>query len=285
MLEIVNISKNYKSKIALSNTTVSMTGSQIVGLVGPNGSGKTTLLKSITGVCRPTTGEIRKNQNVTIGLVMDDLKGYDNRTLKFNLEYFRIVKGLDSYNESLKVLEILNFDLSLLDSKLKTFSYGMYQKVIVAISLMSSPEIVLLDEPFRGLDEHSVQCLKNLLNKYKEEGKLILFSSHNIDDVERICDKVIVLNSGNLMGVVDSKVAGNASSITFNTSNNDRAYMLISAYNPIIEDGRIRVELADNQWKEILRIMLDNDIEVLGVDNNSSLSKRLKEVYGGVRHV
>lgn len=283
MIEINNLCKKYHGKgpYALNNVSLKFEGNEIVGLVGPNGAGKTTLLKAITDIVTSYTGEIKIAENSTRGLVLDNLQAYNNRTLGFNLNYFRIVKGLKDYNNSIDILKKLDFDTNLEHKKLKTFSYGMNQKVITAISLMSNPDIVLLDEPFRGLDFDSVESFKKLLNEFKNQNKLVIFSSHNLKDVETICDRVVVMNKGEVLDVIESSIVGDSNNIIFNSSDNDKAFSLIGEYNPEITSDGIVLKLRPNEWKDIMKKLLENDIEIIKVDNNSSLKERVSALYKG----
>ncbi|MFV0424440.1 MAG: ABC transporter ATP-binding protein [Bacilli bacterium] len=275
MLEINNLTKIYKGTAALNNINLSLPSNSVIGIVGPNGAGKTTLLKCITDLVSSYTGTITIPEHTSVGLVLDDLKAYKNRTLKFNLEYFRLIKGLPNYNISLNILKELDFDLDLINRPLKSFSYGMNQKVITSLSLISNPNIVLLDEPFRGLDSNSVASFKQLLFKLKSMDKLVLFSSHNLADIEEICDKVIVINKGNILDIIDAKVVGDSRNIIFSTSNNTIALEIISSYSPTLANDKISLTLQNNQWNDVVKLLIDNDIEVLSVNNNSTLLDRV----------
>ncbi len=283
MLSIVNLSKYYKYNAALDTVNLEFQRGSIIGIVGPNGAGKTTLLKCITDLCTGYSGYIDKPDNMAVGLVLDNLKAYQNRTLKFNLEYFRIIKGLESYDQSLRILEKLNFDLNHVDSKLANFSYGMNQKVTTALSLMSDPDLVLLDEPFRGLDEQTIDSFKGLLSEFKMQNKLILFSSHNLSDVEQICDKVVIIHKGKVLDIIDAKVVGNSRNITFSTSNNSKTLEIISKHHPKFENDVITLTLEGSEWNEIVKMIANADIEILNVDNNSALSARVRKLFEGVK--
>ncbi len=280
MLKVEGLHKFYGTKNALSNINFELKEGTIIGLVGPNGAGKTTLLKCITGICIKYTGNVLKKENTTIGLVVDDLKGYSDRTLKFNLNYFKITRGLKDYDNAMGILEKLNFDTSLLNRKLKTFSYGMNQKVVTALSLISNPQIVLLDEPFRGLDVESITDFKSLLREFKSQGKAVLFSSHNLDDIEEICDKVIVINKGSILDIIDARVIGTSEHITFSSSNNELALELISEYNPVENNGFIELTLKKQMWNTILETLIKNNVEVLNVTNKSRLVDRVNDLIG-----
>lgn len=281
MLNIHNLSKRYGSKYALKNVNLNLDRSLVIGLVGPNGAGKTTLLKCITNLASGYDGHIEVLGNSRVGLVLDDLKAYRNRTLKFNLEYFRIVNGLSNYDLSLYILNKLSFDTGLINQKMQAFSYGMSQKVVTALSLMANPDIVLLDEPFRGLDTASIESFKGLLTELKTANKLVVFSSHNIKDVEEVCDKVIVINKGEILDIIDAKTDGALRNVVFNTSNNQAALSLIAEFNPTVVGENIVVVLKPEKWNEVVKIIANNDIEILSINNNSSLLKRVQSLLGG----
>ncbi len=285
MIIVNNLTKVYRNKAALNSINLELSENKIVGLVGPNGAGKTTFLKCISNLVTTYYGSILIKEGTTIGLVLDNLKAYQNKSLRFNLEYFRIAKGLSTYENSLKVLDILNFDLSLMDDKLRTFSYGMNQKIMVAISLMSNPDIILLDEPFRGLDEASIADFKKLLNMFKQQNKLIIFSSHNLRDVENICDEVIVLNKGNHLTTVNNHELLNSNSVRFNTNNNEYAMELLKEYNPIFSNNMINVNVDKEVWKVILQELLNNDVEIIDINRSSKLAYHINTLLREERNV
>lgn len=275
MIKIENVSKAYKGKWALKNFSVELNKGEIIGLVGPNGAGKTTLLKCITNLIINYKGQINFDKKHTLGLVLDDLKTYSNRSLKFNLNYFKIIKNLENYDNAISILKTLNFDTNLLSNRLRSFSYGMNKKVVSSLSLMSNPDIVLLDEPFRGLDFESINSFKILLKRFKEEGKIVLFSSHNLQDVEEICDTVLVINNGKLLKKINAKETGNSKNIVFSTNNNQLAIQVISEFSPNLNGDQIILELEEKQWNSVLKILIENEIEVLSVKNNYSLMDRV----------
>ncbi len=275
MIKIENVSKAYKGKWALKNFSVELNKGEIIGLVGPNGAGKTTLLKCITNLIINYKGQINFDKKYTLGLVLDDLKTYSNRSLKFNLNYFKIIKNLENYDNAISILKTLNFDTNLLSNRLRSFSYGMNKKVVSSLSLMSNPDIVLLDEPFRGLDFESINSFKILLKRFKEEGKIVLFSSHNLQDVEEICDTVLVINNGKLLRRINAKETGNSKNIVFSTNNNQLAIQVISEFSPNLNGDQIILELEEKQWNSVLKILIENEIELLSVKNNYSLMDRV----------
>lgn len=285
MLIVNNLTKQYKSTKALKSVNLQLDGSQIVGLVGPNGAGKTTLLKCITNLTARYDGEILKKNNTSIGLVLDNLAAYQSRTLHFNLKYFRLAKGLKTYDHSLKILKQLKFDTNLLNDKLSTFSYGMNQKVITAISLMSDPDIILLDEPFRGLDFETVEIFKELLINQKQRGKLIIYSSHNIEDVEAICDKVIVIANGKLLDVIDSQTISKFKRISFSTSDNELALEILEVLKPKYADNTIKIIIREEQWNEVHKVLINNDIEVFDIEKNSYLLSKILNLLGSEKNV
>ena len=207
MLVVENLSKNYGKLKALSEVSFHIKSGEIVGLLGPNGAGKSTALKAITGLVRPNGG------NITIG-------EYDHKDIKAKVLFTYIAETPDLY-DMLTVMEHMQFSayayslnnwqdkannlLELFELKDKAnelgknLSKGMKQKVSICSGLLHNPELLIFDEPFIGLDPKAIRELKNIFRKLKDNGKSILISSHLLDSIEDLCDRLLVLKNGKLI--------------------------------------------------------------------------------------
>lgn len=209
MIEIKNLSKIYrKSKVkALDNVSL-IVGKGIFGLLGNNGAGKTTLMNILTTLADFTEGEVyikgikleEKNYTILremIGYMPQESGGYPNLSVRDTLDYFGILNGLTTAQRKNKTLELLNY-LNLekhADKKYKNLSGGMKRRLSLGIALISSPEILIVDEPTTGVDPNERIKMRNLLLKLGEE-KTIILSTHIIEDVSYICDKLAILCEG-----------------------------------------------------------------------------------------
>ena len=211
MLKIVNFSKQYGSKIAVSNLNLLVQKGDIMGFIGKNGAGKTTTLKACMGIIRPTTGDIYVNDVSILANPIDCkremafvpdtpmLEEYMTgiQYLNFICDIYRVpVKTRKAKVDSL--IEQFQMEKSI-NSLISSFSHGMKQKTALIAAFAHDPKILILDEPFIGLDPESFIILKNQMNRLRSMGGAILFSSHILDVVERVCNKISVIKDGKLV--------------------------------------------------------------------------------------
>lgn len=285
MITVSNLTMKFGKFTALNNVSATFVPGQIVGVVGPNGCGKTTLFKCITNINTTFSGQIMVSDKTQIGFVLDTLKAYGELTLDQNIRYFSLLRECDpTFAEYL--IDTLRFPKELRNQKMKTYSFGTAQKANTILSLLNDPDIIILDEPFRGLDPMTVTSFKFLLNEFKRIGKTVIFSSHDINDVEEVCDQVLVMGRGCILGVVNAKEVGNSLNISFNTSNDAYAMQLLVNYNPYYLNGFINLQLVNEElWPQILIYLTQNNIQVLNVSNNSSLMNRVLNIFRGYNNV
>jgi ABC-2 type transport system ATP-binding protein len=213
MLSIRDLTKHFGVQTAVDRLTLAAPAGQIIGLVGPNGAGKTTTLKMITGMLRPDSGTVEVGgfdivtqpleAKKVLGFVPDSGAVYESLT---GMEYLLMVAALYGIDEAVAVGRISRFmdffelDLPTLESKLLgAFSKGMRRKVVITSALLHNPKIVFLDEPLDGLDANAAVGFKALLETLAKEGKTIVYSSHILDVVERVCDRVAMMHKGRLI--------------------------------------------------------------------------------------
>jgi len=205
ILEINNISKQYRSVLALNQVSLTVQQGMVFGVLGPNGSGKTTLLSIILSSVFPTSGtyswfgshseaEARKK----IGTLLEKPNFLPNLNAVNNLKMVANVKGVpfDKISDALKKTGMYDRRLS----KFSTYSLGMKQRLALAAVLLSDPEVLVLDEPTNGLDPQGIVDIRNLIIDLSKSGKTILLASHMLDEVEKVCTHVAILKSGKLVG-------------------------------------------------------------------------------------
>ncbi len=211
VITLKNLWKNYGSKSVLKGIDVSIHAGQVIGYIGPNGAGKSTTVKILCGLITDFEGEVYVNGidikkdpltiKQKIGYVPELAELYDVLT---PLEFLKLMGEL--YNMEQKVAEeraikmLTAFDLgNNLHSRMDTFSKGMRQKVLLTSGLLHNPEIIILDEPLSGLDANSVIIVKDLITKLAREGKTIFYCSHMMDIVEKVSDRIILINNGTIV--------------------------------------------------------------------------------------
>jgi len=218
MLELRHVSKLYSGIPAVSDVSFTARPGEVTGYLGPNGSGKSTTMKMITGLIERSAGKILFDGRP----IEDDLIGFKRRmgyvpeepNLYNHLsgeEYLRMVAQLRGLPER-PVAERMDGMLRLLSlyddrhASISGYSKGMRQKVLIIAALLHNPDLVLLDEPFSGLDVASALVLRSLIQELAARGKVVLFSSHELDTVERVSQRVVILHKGKL--VADDSIAG-----------------------------------------------------------------------------
>ncbi len=215
MIKLYDVSKTYaKSSVkAVDSLTLEIKAGEIFGFLGPNGAGKSTTIKMITGILTPDSGTIQiDGVNIAenpigaksvIGFVPDDHDVYE--TLK-GIEYLNFIGtmyGVKSATLKQKIEEYASlFDMTdVLPNMISSYSHGMKQKLSVIAALVHEPKVWILDEPLTGLDPQSAYQLKQLMRKHADMGNTVFFSSHVIDVVEKVCDRIGIINHGKLVAV------------------------------------------------------------------------------------
>ena len=211
MLELRRVSKYFSGIPAVDDVSFSARPGEVTGYLGPNGSGKSTTMKMITGLIEMTLGEIHFEGK----LIQDDLIAYKRRMgyvpeepYLYNhlsgTEYLTMVSQLRNLpaRESADRIDGMQRLFSLHDDRhasISGYSKGMRQKILLIAALMHNPDLILLDEPFSGLDVGSALVLRSLIQELAARGKVVLFSSHELDTVERVCSHVVILHRGKLV--------------------------------------------------------------------------------------
>ena len=211
MLELRAVTKLYSGIPAVDDVSFTAKAGEVTGYLGPNGSGKSTTLKMITGLIEPTNGEILyRGQPISrdriaykqrLGYVPEEPHLYAHLTGAEYLEMVGQLRGMDERLLREKVDGFLKL-LSLYGDRyvaISSYSKGMRQKVLLAAALLHNPEIVLLDEPFSGLDVNSALVLRNLIRELAARGKVVLFSSHELETVERVSSHIVILHKGRVV--------------------------------------------------------------------------------------
>lgn len=213
VLETKNLTKVFKKQKAVENISLKVKEKSIYGLLGPNGAGKSTTLKMITGMLKPTEGEIlfkgdkwQRDSLKDIGALIEAAPLYSNLTAEENLKVRTLVMGLPDkrIKEVLKIVGLENTGRK----KAGNFSMGMKQRLGIAIALLNNPSLLILDEPTNGLDPVGIQELRDLIRSFRDQGITVIISSHILSEVQLIADHVGIIANGNLEyeGEIDSTV-------------------------------------------------------------------------------
>ncbi|GAA0371586.1 ABC transporter ATP-binding protein [Alkalibacterium iburiense] len=211
ILELSHVRKSFGEKEVLKGVSFSVMPGEIIGYIGPNGAGKSTTVKILLGMIEKDEGEIRlfnqplNTQNVSykarIGYVPENAELYDTLTAKEYLLFVGELYGMteeEIMNKSLTMMEALGIKEAF-NTRLSSFSKGMRQKVLIISSLLHDPDILFWDEPLSGLDANSVQVIREVLIQLRDAGKTIFYSSHVMDMVQRLSDRILILHNGEVV--------------------------------------------------------------------------------------
>ena len=211
ILSIKNLHKRYGKIHAVNNVSLEIHKGNVYGILGPNGSGKSTTLGIVLNVVNKTSGEyswfdgtMQTHEALKkVGAIIERPNFYPYMSAKENLELVCKIKNIDysKINEKLEIVGLIDRK----DSKYKTFSLGMKQRLAIASALLNDPEILILDEPTNGLDPQGIHQIRDIIRLIASQGTTILLASHLLDEVEKVCSHVLVLRFGKILysGTVD----------------------------------------------------------------------------------
>ena len=211
MLEVRKLTKRYSAIPAVQDVSFIIRPGQILGYLGPNGSGKSTTVKMLTGLIEPSDGEIFfRGENVLknrlwfsrhFGYVPEEPYLYAHLTGREYLQLAGRLRGMTKPLLERKIEAMLElFGLAeFRDTQMSSYSKGMRQKVLLSAALLHDPEVLILDEPFSGLDVTAALVFRSLLQALANEGKMILYSSHVLEVVEKVCSEVVILHRGRVL--------------------------------------------------------------------------------------
>jgi ABC-2 type transport system ATP-binding protein len=204
-IEVKQILKAYGNRAAVNNVSFDVNQGEIFGLIGPNGAGKTTTIRMMMDIIKPDSGEIKvmgeklndgsKNK---IGYLPEERGLYKKMSVMDTIIYFASLKGVDKVTarkrgeEMLKRADLLPHK----NKRIEELSRGMGQIIQVIITTIHEPDLIILDEPFSGLDPVNTQLLKDMIRELKNRGKTIIMSTHLMNDIEELCDRLLMINKG-----------------------------------------------------------------------------------------
>ncbi len=212
LVQVERVSKRYETAIALDELTLDVFEGETLGLLGPNGAGKTTLMHLLAGLLRPDTGIVRiaglgdpqsRRVRAAIGLAPQELAVYPQLSAEENLRFFGRLYGLRGAELQAGVEKALRLaDLTArAGNRAGTFSGGMKRRLNLACALVHRPTLLLLDEPTAGIDPHSRNRLFEVIERLKSEGLTLVYSTHLMEEPERLCDRVAIIDHGHLLAV------------------------------------------------------------------------------------
>jgi sodium transport system ATP-binding protein len=211
MIEATALAKHFKKLEAVKNVTFRAQGGEVFGLLGPNGAGKTTTLRMLATVISPSSGtatvsgyDIRTQKDAVrshLGILVESAGLYSHSTTREHLRYVGNLHGLDGpdlerhIDALIDLLDMRDFA----DRRAQNFSRGMIRKVVLGMALVHDPPNVILDEPTQGLDVVSTRTVREIIRRFRAEGRCVVMSTHLMDEVERLCDRVAIVHRGEIL--------------------------------------------------------------------------------------
>jgi ABC-2 type transport system ATP-binding protein len=259
VLELIGLTRRFGAVVALDGLSFTVPSGQVFGFLGPNGAGKTTAMRAILGISAMDAGEVRwQGSPVTaddrrrFGYMPEERGLYPTMAVAEQLEFMAELRGMDravARQSTLHWLERLGV-ADRAGDKLETLSLGNQQRVQLAAAFVHEPELLVLDEPFSGLDPVGIDTLSAVLHEEADAGRSVLFSSHQLDLVEDMCRSVAIINRGRLVaeGTVDELTTAGAPRLTVQVAGDDAgawARTLAGVEVVANENGRVRLVLAD----------------------------------------
>jgi len=286
VLKCENLKKQVKKKIIVENVSFSINKGDVVGILGPNGAGKTTIIKLILGLIKISEGKVFINgfnieENFIkaiekVGAIVENpdsymyLSGYDNLKITAN-NYKNISK-----NRIDEVIKIVGLENRIRD-KVSTYSLGMRQRLGIAEAIINGPELLILDEPTNGLDIDGTIEMRNLIKKLSQQGIAILIASHNLAEIDKLCNRIITIKNGRVISddTIDNfkKISTDSTYIyELNSIENLRDVLLDYKFE-IIDKNKIRVYISKEKVSEMTQKLLENKYQVYLVQEEQVTSE------------
>lgn len=273
ILSINNLNKIFGKKIhAVNNVSFEIKKGNVYGILGPNGSGKSTTLGIVLNVVNKTSGDFSwfnggletHDALKKVGAIIERPNFYPYMTAQENLELVCKIKDIP-YTKVTEKLELVGL-LDRKDSKFKTFSLGMKQRLAIASALLNDPEILILDEPTNGLDPQGIRQIRDLIRLIASQGTTILLASHLLDEVEKVCTHVVVLRYGKMLyqGPVDA-MASNEGFFELEAKDNNALIQILNNHPAVdhcnLEEGKVLVYLKDKlESDDLNKYLFENQI-------------------------
>jgi len=202
-VSIDNIVKSYGKKTVVSNVSFTVAQGEIFGLIGPNGAGKTTTIRMIMDIIKPDSGEVyilgekfREETKNKIGYLPEERGLYKKQTVMDTIRYMASLKGATVADERIEEMLKHVGMLPHKNKKIEEMSRGMGQLIQFLVTIIHDPTLIILDEPFSGLDPVNTELLKGFIKELKQQGKSIIFSTHQMNQIEELCDRLFMINKG-----------------------------------------------------------------------------------------
>ena len=293
VLEVDNLTKVFKNRVAVDNVSFEIIKGEIFGLIGPNGAGKTTIIRMLTGLAEPTSGEIyidgislKKHFEKAIaklGGIIETPELYSYMTGMENLKFFASLYPDITKEKIDEIVKLVGMEKRIYD-KVRTYSLGMKQRIGIAQALLHDPKLLILDEPTNGLDPNGIKDMRKfLIGLARKKNISILVSSHILSEMEQLCDTVAIIDGGKILevktleqikrGLQDTQKL----CVKCDYPNYAGKLVILKYHIPVTLAGKtIMFNMDDNRIPEVTAMLMKEGIQIFGVN---TITKSLEDVF------
>jgi ABC-2 type transport system ATP-binding protein len=282
IVEVQNVSKSIRGKEIIKGNSFYLRDGEVVALVGPNGAGKTTLLKIIANLITPDSGTINicgYNNQKKRELALSNLAFMQDSTVLYSYitgyDHLYLISKIHSksINDIEKIIEYIGIK-GYVHKKVRTYSLGMKQHLLLAIALLSKPKVLLMDEPLNGLDPSSSLLLRKIIAELSNQGTTIFYSSHILAEVDKVADRIIFIREGK---IVDEKnavfqVISKHVEYIIKVSEHERAINKLKDVENIVDiqskNKELRITIPTSDLNNIIKKLYDNKIDIIDIEKN-----------------
>ncbi len=290
MLELVDLSKKFKQNYAVKNLNMFIEKGEIVGLLGPNGAGKSTAISMMSSLVEPTSGDVRFHQKSilkspaplrkVIGVVPQEIALYTDLTAEENLRFFGRIYCLKGSELNRKIDEVLEV-IGLADRRkdiVKTFSGGMKRRLNIGVALLHDPEFIIMDEPTVGIDPQSRNYILETVKRLNKEKQMtVLYTSHYMEEVEFLCNRIYIMDQGNLIasGTKDEikKILSSEKAILIKSDRWNEGFIKKLKQNPVVnrvvvgeKEITIMVAKEVDLFSTLIKLAEESEIDLISVE-------------------
>jgi len=283
LVEVTGLTKRYGDTLAVDGVDLKVLPGEVYGFLGPNGAGKTTTLRILTGLIAPTSGSVR----VLGGAPgRSDVLGRTGSMIE-SPAFYPYLSGLDNLRLLAEYAEVprqrIDEVLELVDltdrarDRFSTYSLGMKQRLGVAAALLKDPELVILDEPTNGLDPAGMRDMRRLIRELGSGGRTVLLSSHLLGEVQQICDRVGIINSGRMVAEHNVGELRGEQELLIRATPRDKAHAILTGFGMVHQyDDTLRVQVNPEKAAEVNRVLVEAGI---AVSELHSTERALEDVF------
>lgn len=276
VLEVENLSKQVGKKKIIKSASFTVKSGNVTGLLGPNGAGKTTIIRMLVGLMSHDEGTIQINgQSLSanfkeamahVGAIVENPEFYNYMTGRENLkQYVRMSSKVISEEELNRVIHSVHLENNI-DQKVKTYSLGMRQRLGVAQAILHKPDLLLLDEPMNGLDPKGMREFREMIQALKNQGVAVLISSHQLSDMELLCDDLVIVQKGEItyVGPMNNPEEESRLILLIETDQQQQALNLLKerGYTASVDGKYLKVELSEDTRTVLTKQLVDAGIGV-----------------------